>query len=160
MEKLRKIKVNLFPRVPHLCRRRRASSSISCIETLSFLFLLCCGRSAQRRIDPPEAVLCRLWEDRSPGARHRLPPTSLFPALFRTRFSYYSSFNHRRDGFFALRWFYRRHERALVIDIAKGCVLSQSTERERERETLRFPIRSCGDCGDDGESKISISRRW
>ena len=59
-----------------------------------------------------------------------------------------------------------------MIDIAKGCVLLQSTERERKRErerererekerkreTLRFPIRSCGDANGD-ESKISISRR-
>lgn len=46
----------------------KASSSISCIETLSFLFLLRYGRSVQRRIDPPEAVLiCRLWEADRPA---------------------------------------------------------------------------------------------
>lgn len=157
------LKVNLFPRVPIYVADEGLPAVFRVSRQCHFYFCFAAGGEKRN-------------EDRSTGsgslssateretARHRLPPVSLFPALFQTRSSYYSSFNRGRDGFFAPRRFYRRHERALAWLILREDVCYRNRQRKGEREkdfVISDPFVRGGGCGDDGcESKISISRRW
>jgi len=131
--------MNLFPRVPIYVASEGLPAVFSCIETLSFLFLLSCGRRARRRSIRRKrfSIVC------DGEIARRLPSTSLFPALFRIQPSYYSTFNREKETDFSRHVDFTGATNELSRDWYCEGMYVIAIEKERERDIPRFPIRSC-----------------